>query len=58
MSSSHHKPTRSVYLNVKTYTCAGQLSLLPSAGREYTGQSAVMLCSWGAGSRMARSTCG
>jgi len=26
----------------------GQLSLLPSAGREMsTGQSAVMLCAWG-----------
>jgi len=29
-------------------THPGQLSLLPSAGREMiTGQSAVMLCGWG-----------
>jgi len=37
----------------------GQLSLLPSAGREMsTGQSAVMLCSRGVKAGMVHSTCG
>ena len=37
----------------------GQLSLLPSAGREMsTGQSAVMLCGWGVKAGMVHSTCG
>jgi len=31
-----------------SHTAPGQLSLLPSAGREMSaGQSAVMLCGWG-----------
>jgi len=37
----------------------GQLSLLPSAGREMsTSQSAVMLCGWGVKAGMVHSTCG
>jgi len=37
----------------------GQLSLLPSAGREMsTSQSAVMLCGWGLKAGMVHSTCG
>ena len=37
----------------------GQLSLLPSAGREMsTSQSAMMLCGWGVKAGMAHSTCG
>ena len=37
----------------------GQLSLLPSVGREMnTNQSALMLCSWGEKAGMAHSTCG
>jgi len=37
----------------------GQLSLLPSAGREMsTSQSAVMLCDWGVKAGIAHSTCG
>jgi len=37
----------------------GQLSLLPSAGREMsTNQSAVMLCGWGVKAAMVHSTCG
>jgi len=36
----------------------GQLSLLPSAGREMTtSQSAVTLCGWGLKAGMAHSTC-
>ena len=44
-----------------TYTPSfsiGQLSLLPSAGREVsTNQSAVMLCGWGVKAGMVHSTC-
>ena len=37
----------------------GQLSLLPSVGREMsTSQSAVMLCGWGVKAGMVHSTCG
>jgi len=37
----------------------GQLSLLPSAGREVsTSQSVVMLCGWGVNAGMVHSTCG
>jgi len=37
----------------------GQLSLLPSVGREMsTSQSAVMLCDWGVKAGTAHSTCG
>jgi len=37
----------------------GQLSLLPSAGREMsTSQSAVMLCGWGVKAGMVHSTRG
>jgi len=37
----------------------GQLSLLPSAGREMsTSQSAVILCGWGIKAGMVHSTCG
>jgi len=37
----------------------GQLSLLPSAGREMsTSQSVVMLCGWGVKASMVHSTCG
>jgi len=37
----------------------GQLSLLPSAGREMsTGQSAMMLCGWGVKAGMVHFTCG
>ena len=38
---------------------SGQLSLLPSAGREMsTSQSAVTLCGWGVKAGMDYSTCG
>ena len=38
---------------------SGQLSLLPSVGREVsTSQSAVILCGWGVKVCMAHSTCG
>jgi len=38
---------------------AGQLSLLPSAGRNISaGQSAVTLCVWGVKAGMVHSTCG
>jgi len=41
------------------YMYNGQLSLLPSAGREKsTSQSAVMICGWGVKAVMAHSTCG
>jgi len=37
----------------------GQLSLLPSSGREkVTGQSAAMLCGWGVKAGMVHSICG
>ena len=37
----------------------GQLSLLPSVGREIsTDQSAVTLCGWGVKAGMVHSTCG
>jgi len=37
----------------------GQLSLLPSAGREMSAcQSKVMLCGWGVKVGMVHSTCG
>ena len=40
-------------------TLPGQLSLLPSAGREMsTSQSVVMLCSWGVKAGVVHSTCG
>jgi len=37
----------------------GQLTLLPSAGREMSSsRSAVMLCGWGVKAGMVHSTCG